>query len=162
MLIFLDTEYTDAIDCDLISIGMVSEDGQYEFYEERSDFRKDWCNSFVHTAVLSQLGSMSSALDRQQLATRLTQWVSKLPGNVTVACDSFTDWELMLDAMDGERPANLWGRYDLREHIDSSIFHHAVVKYHELSGQWHHALHDARAHRHGWLAWQDSRKGAQT
>lgn len=158
MLIFLDTEFTDALNCDLISIGMVSEDGQYELYAERSDYQAEWCNSFVHAAVLPQLGHAGQALDRSQLAARLVEWFSTLPRSVTVACDSFTDWELLLDALDDTRPANLSGRYDLRSLIDSATFHHAVVRYHEQNGPWHHALHDARAHRWGWLAWHDERK----
>ena len=64
MLIFLDTEFTDSLDCDLISIGMVSEDGEHELYLERSDYRMEWCNSFVHAAVLPQLGSARSGHDR--------------------------------------------------------------------------------------------------
>ncbi len=44
MLIFLDTEFTDFIDCDLISIGMVSEDGRHFFYAEREDYQRDWTN----------------------------------------------------------------------------------------------------------------------
>jgi len=130
MLIFLDTEFTDFINCDLISIGMVSEDGRHELYLERSDYRAEWCNSFVHAAVLPQLGSAGPALDRPQLAARLVAWFATLPRSVSIACDSFTDWELLLDAMDGVRPANLTGRYDLRSLIDSTTFHHAVVKYH--------------------------------
>src|SRR5471030_2296502 len=74
MLIFLDTEFTDFIDCDLISIGMVSEDGQHELYLERSDYRAEWCNSFVHAAVLPQLGGAGPAFDRLQLAARLVGW----------------------------------------------------------------------------------------
>jgi len=158
MLIFLDTEYTDSLDCDLISIGMVSEDGRHELYAERSDYHVEWCSSFVHAAVLPQLGKTGPAVDRSQLAVKLIDWFAELPRSVTLACDSFTDWELLLDALDGVRPPNLAGRYDLRANIDSSIFHSAVVRYHELAGPWHHALHDARAHRLGWLAWQDSKK----
>ena len=158
MLFFLDTEFTDFLDCDLISIGMVGEDGKHELYLERSDFERDWCNPFVQAAVLPQLGSAGPAVERAELAARLTTWFATLPRSVTIACDSFTDWELLLDAMDGERPSNLTGRFDLRTLVDSSIFHHAVCRYHEQAGQWHHALHDARAHRHGWLAWQDYKK----
>lgn len=160
MLIFLDTEYTDSLDCDLISIGMVSEDGQHELYLERSDYTDQWCNSFVRAAVLPLLNSTGLALDRDQVTVRLRAWFSTLPRSVTIACDSFTDWELLLDALGEERPPNLCGRYDLRGHINSSEFHHAVVRYHERNGPWHHALHDARANRHGWLAWQDLRKGS--
>lgn len=159
MLIFLDTEYTDSLNCDLISIGMVSENGRHELYLERSDFEQQWCNSFVHAAVLPQLGSAGTALDRAQMAVQLTTWFSTLPRSITIACDSFTDWELLLDALGDVHPPNLIGRYDLRGYIDSSVFHHAVVEYHERNGPWHHALHDARAHRQGWLAWHDSKKG---
>lgn len=158
MLIFLDTEYTDSLDCDLISIGMVSEDGRHELYVERSDYHAEWCSSFVRAAVLPQLGNTDPAVDRHQLTVKLTDWFATLPRSVTLACDSFTDWELLLDAFDGALPTNLAGRYDLRVHADSSVFHTAVVRYHELFGPWHHALHDARAHRLGWLAWQDSKK----
>lgn len=158
MLVFLDTEYTDAINIDLISIGMVSEDGQHELYLERSDYDRSWCNSFVHAAVLPQLGQRGPVLDRHQLGAQLSAWFATLPRSVTVACDSFTDWELLLDALGEVRPANLSGRYDLRSLIDSSTFHHAAVAYHERYGGWHHALHDAKAHRQGWLAWSDEKK----
>jgi hypothetical protein len=89
------------------------------------------------------------------MAARLTAWFATLPPSVKVACDSFTDWELLLDAFDDAQPPNLSGRHDLRSLIDSTTFHHAVVRYHEQEGPWHHALHDARAHRQGWLAWLD-------
>ena len=156
MIIFLDTEYTDFVDIDLISIGMVSEDGQRELYIERTDYREDWCNAFVQAAVLPQLDQ--TGLDRNQLADRLRSWFSTLPRRVVVACDSFTDWELLLDAFGDDPPANLTGRYDLRTLVDSAVFHAAVVHYYENYGPWHHALHDARAHRRGWLAWNDSQK----
>jgi hypothetical protein len=158
MLVFLDTEYTDPRDIDLISIGMVTEDGQRELYLERSDYQRTWCNSFVQSTVLPQLGHRGPALDRHQLGAQLAKWLTTLPRNVVIACDSFTDWELLLDALGDARPTNLNGRYDLRSHIDSTTFHNAVVSYHERNGDWHHALHDAKAHRHGWLAWQDERK----
>lgn len=159
MLVFLDTEFTDFIDCDLISIGMVSEDGQHELYLERSDYRDDWCNEFVRAAVLPLLGHTGTAVNRAELADRLTAWFATLPRNVTIACDSYTDWELLLDAINGVNPPNLAGRHDLRTLVDSSTFHHAVVRYHEKHGPWHHAGHDAHAHRAGWMAWMDARKG---
>lgn len=160
MLIFLDTEYTDSINCDLISIGMVSEDGLHELYLERRDYERQWCNSFVHAAVIPQLENASTALDRKQVEAQLANWFSTLPRSITIACDSFTDWELLLDALGDARPPNLTGRYDLRQQVDSFVFNHAVVQYHDFNGPWHHALHDARAHRHGWLACQDSKMKA--
>lgn len=149
MLVFLDTEYTDFIDCDLISIGLVSEDGQHELYLERSDYERAWCNDFVRAAVLPLL--TGPAVDQAQLAARLSTWFASLPGNVTVASDSFSDWELLLDAL-GQRPANLVGHFDLRAAEASEAFNHAACRYHEQGNPWHHALHDAKAHRAGWLA----------
>src|SRR5471032_45559 len=158
MLIFLDTEFTDSLDCDLISIAMVSEDGKHELYIERSDYRAEWCNSFVHAAVLPQLGNAGPALDRQQLADRLMTWFATLNSSVTVACDSFTDWELLIDALGDVRPANLIGRNDLQDALRSPVFQHAAVQHHEHGGHWHHSLHDARAHRQGWLVWQEQKQ----
>jgi hypothetical protein len=155
MLVFLDTEFTDSLDCDLISLGMVHEDGQHELYLERSDYRDDWCNSFVRAAVQPQLGAAGPAVTKNQRAARLAAWFAELPSPVTVACDSFTDWELLLDALGDERPANLGSYLDLRPAAASPVFSRAVVRYHEDHGPWHHALHDARAIRQGWKALQD-------
>ncbi len=55
MLLFLDTEFTDFIDIDLISIGLVSEDGSATFYAERNDYRREAASDFVRVAVLPHL-----------------------------------------------------------------------------------------------------------
>lgn len=61
---------------------------------------------------------------------------------------------------DGDLPAQIAGRYDLRALIDTAVFNQAVCQYHAQPDQpWHHALHDAQAHRVGWLAWMDANKG---
>jgi len=153
MLVFLDTEFTDLLDCDLISIGMVSLDGEHSLYLERSDYQADWCSGFVRAAVLPQLGH-SSAVDRAELAERLAAWFATLQTDVVVACDNNTDWELLLDAMGEHRPDNLIGCYSLQETMGIAGFHAAAARYHEHA-PWHHALHDAQAHRHGWMAVQD-------
>jgi len=151
MLVFIDTEYTDALDCDLISIGMVCEDDHYAFYAERSDFQVDWCNSFVKAAVLPLLGLVSRTFDRVQLTNELISWFASLPFDVTIACDSFTDWELLLDALDGAHPSNIIGCHDLRTNSNSVAFYNAAAEYHNHFGPRHHAMHDARAHRYGWM-----------
>lgn len=159
MLVFLDTEFTDFIDCELISIGMVTETGGH-FYAEVMDFDRDKCNQFVRAAVLSVLGQVEGAsITRTALPARIRAWFANLPANVTVASDSSFDVDLLKNALDGELPANLTGLYDLRELTDKGAFNQAVVAYHGLPGcPWHHALHDAMAHRAGWLA-TDGRMG---
>ena len=60
MLVFLDTEFTDFVRPDLISLALVSEDGR-EFYAERTDYRKDECSDFVRETVLPLLGRVPGA-----------------------------------------------------------------------------------------------------
>lgn len=47
LVLFLDTGYTDPLNIDLISLGIISEDGRYEFYAERDDYSTLDCNAFV-------------------------------------------------------------------------------------------------------------------
>lgn len=73
-----------------------------------------WYNSFVQAAVLPKLGKAGPAVDQEELAKRLSSWFSTLPNSVTIACDNYKDWELLLDALNGIRPVNLDGHFDLR------------------------------------------------
>ena len=155
MLVFLDTEFTHFIDCDLISIALVSADGEYEFYGERTDFDDKACSDFVRAAVLPHLGEFPEAMcEKDQLAERLRIWIAALPFNITIACDYQMDYELLHDLLDGDLPTKITGRYNMRALIDRPAFHKPVCAYHTVPGQpWHHALHDVRAQRLGWLAW---------
>lgn len=161
MLIFIDTEFTDFIDCELISIGMVSEDGQHTFYAEVQDFDRSKCNPYVQSGIWPLLGGIPEAImKRAELTPRLRTWFTGLPFSVTIACDSYTDWELLVDVFDGDLPPQITGRHDLRALIDTAVFNQAVCQYHAQPGQpWHHALHDAQAQRAGWLAWMDANMG---
>lgn len=160
MIVFLDTEYTDPIQIDLISIGMVSEDGRAEFYAERNDYRANDCNDFVKFAVLPLLDAPpTKVVSRDELAIRLCEWFSTLPHHAIIGCDDRTDYELLIDALDGHAPPNLVGIQDVRPRTDTNVFHAAACRYHGQPGcPWHHALHDARAHRAGWLAWMEANK----
>lgn len=165
MLIFLDCEFTDFIDCELISIGMCSEDGQREFYAERSDYERSWASSFVHEAVLPHLGQIpGAACAHDELTHRLWAWFATLPRHVQLASDSTHDRDLLWDAFGESLPVNLdKSVFDLRPLIDTTVFNDAVCRYHaQPNHSWHHALHDARAHRAGWLAWMDQNKDTQT
>lgn len=154
MLIFLDTEFTDFIDCELISIGMVSEDGQHSLYLEVQDFDRNKCNAFVQREVWANLGRIkSSVIRKSEVGDHIRAWFKTLPRSVTLACDSQHDRHLLANALSGAWPANLSGWYDLRPLIDTAVFHEAVERFHNPERPWHHALFDAQAHRAGWLAW---------
>lgn len=159
MLIFLDCEFTDFNDCELLSIGMVSEDGRYEFYAERTDYTDSWCNDFVRKEVLPLLGQFPGvACTRNELNRRVWEWFAILPSHVQLASDSTHDRDLLWDAFGEGLPENLDRKvFDLRPLIDTSIFNDAVCRFHEQSNQpRHHALYDAHAHRAGWIAWMDN------
>jgi hypothetical protein len=156
MRLFLDTEYTDPEHQQLISVGIVSEDGQHSFYGELNDYDPSLCNRFVCESVLPHLEH--KGMNCEQLAHVLREWFAVLPRRVFFSCDSYIDVKLVLELL-GERPANLIENWlDLRSLIDTSIYHNAVESYHSPEKPWHHALHDAAAHRVGWLAWMDLNK----
>lgn len=155
MLLFLDTEFTGFIDCELISIGMTSEDGLHEFYAEVEDFSRDKCSDFVRSAVWSVLGQIEGAsVKRAELGAALRTWFTELAVPLTIACDYSADWDLLVDALDGELPGNVIGRLDLANMAESAAFKLAAAGWHAGPGRpWHHALHDARANCVGWRAW---------
>lgn len=156
MLIFLCTEFTDFTSHELISLAMVSEDGQHEFYAERYDFDGELCSDFVLFEVLPHLGRFPAALcDRDGLIRRLWQWFATLPGHVQIATDYAGDRDLLWDALTNGLPENLDPDvFDLNPLIDDAVFYDTVCAYHNDPGQpWHHALHDAKGNRAGWEAW---------
>ena len=156
MRLFLDTEFTSPETKQLISIGIISEDGQHSFYAELNEYDASLCNRFVCENVLPHLEH--KGMSRDQLACVLRDWFATLPRRVFFSCDSYDDIKLVL-ALLGERPANLIENWlDLRSLIDTTVYHNAVEAYHTPDKPWHHALHDAAAHRAGWLAWMDHNK----
>lgn len=154
MLVFLDTEFTDFIHCDLISLALVPLHSASELYIERTDFNYDYCNSFVRSAVWAHLGRYPDAKAKEQeLRARLNAWFAALDEPVTLACDSQTDVDLLLDALGVENRSRLASRrIDLRPCLEEPEFAKAMASYHTQDRPWHHALYDAQAARAGWRA----------
>ncbi|WP_235679884.1 MULTISPECIES: hypothetical protein [Cupriavidus] len=76
---FVDTEFTDFLDCQLISVAIVGEDGR-EFYGECSDFDRRQCSAFVREAALPQLGQgPSRSMPSVQLRDELPAWLLAVP-----------------------------------------------------------------------------------
>ena len=87
MLVFLDTEFTDFVRPDLISIALVAENGR-EFYAERTDYRENDCSDFVRETVLPLLGGVpDAACSRSELTQRLHEWFEQLPEPATIVYD---------------------------------------------------------------------------
>ena len=94
---------------DLISIALLSEDGQHSFYAERSDYEQGWCNQEVRAGILPLLDG-SNRVTRAELAQQLCAWLDSLPTEVEIGCDSRMDWDLLMDALDGDLPHNVAGQ----------------------------------------------------
>jgi len=159
MLVFLDTEFTDFVKHDLISLALVAEDGR-EFYAERTDFKQDECSAFVRKEVLPLLSRVPDAsCDRKQLTNRLHDWFEKLPEPATLVFDFEGDWLLLaaalLDNTHKKPPPNIGDKL----HLDSRTVAHPVfdkAKNLTYTQQWppHHALADSRALMAGYCAWK--------
>jgi hypothetical protein len=141
MYLFVDCEFTDFIACELISIGLVADDGR-EFYGERSDYDQASCNQFVRAAVLPQLGRWPDRVfTRDGLRDALLAWLGEFDNDGYVCVDDATDWDLLLDAL-GEVPAR-WKGVLVCQLVDQA----RRERYFAEHGERHHALHDARALR---------------
>ncbi|EOI7437991.1 TPA: hypothetical protein ACV1O4_002732 [Yersinia enterocolitica] len=157
MRLFVDTEYTNEHNPKLISIGIVTEDGKQDFYQQSSCFSLVECSSFTTENILPLL-EPSYSMPEDELSKKLKQWFREQPRRVTLASDSILDIKFILILI-GEQPnvSDHW--LNLRGMIDTTVYHNAVCKYHAREqNPWHHALHDARAHRLGWLAWSNENK----
>lgn len=70
MLIFRGTEFTDFIDCELISICMVSEDGKHVLYLEEQDFNRSKFKAPVQSNVSATLDRVTEQGFAAQISRR--------------------------------------------------------------------------------------------
>lgn len=156
MRLFLDTEYTGQSQPVplLISLALVAEDGSREWYAELAgSWTEESCTEFVRREVVPHLNGPRMTWVEAQ--SSLQVWMASAPRHCIVACDAEQDFQYLLQLL-GQRPENLDPeRLDLAPLINTRAYHHTVEKYHSKPGRpWHHALHDARSYRLGWLAYQ--------
>jgi hypothetical protein len=144
--IFIDTEFTDFLDCHLISLGMVAETGE-EFYVE-VPYPDVACSAFVREAVIPLLGSIENAqCPFVELRHRILDWLSLIrhDGEIVEICFDFqTDWDLFNDAMDYRVPD--WCCPRLIARNINELLRYSFHKKNNLPE--HHALYDARANRY--------------
>lgn len=148
MRVFLDTEFTDFINMDLISLGMVSESGE-TFYAEHQGYERSWCSDFVKQVVIPLLGKDPKAQYatltriRDEVLAYLEKWKDE---GVIISVDYAGDWNLFLDVLGDRLPE--WVKGELIRHQLDDV---AVRQYYELTGlSNHHALNDALANKMGW------------
>jgi len=155
MLIFFDTEFTElGLDARLISIGLVSESGQREFYAELEDtYQLADCSDFVRESVLPHLLGGNARMSLQELTVRLGNWLEELEDPVQLATDSMHwDWPWIQKIFSEPEfwPTNLAAKpLILGQNPELELAIEAAFS----SGlRRHYALDDAKANRLGWLA----------
>lgn len=153
MLLLLDTEFTDILNPELISLGLVSDCGRHELYAELTDFNRRACSRFVWKVVLPKLGQIPAAkADRATVASALTAWLAQLPDSVIeIGFDFGGDWTLIQPLIGVEVrnrcvPRPLW-RFIMTDNLPPKL--HTATP-----AQAHHALWDAHVLRLNWLAAQ--------
>lgn len=141
--VFIDTEFTDFIDTQLISIGLVAETGE-EFYAE-VPYEVRECSEFVKEAVLPLVGYAPEAeMTKDELYVKMMQWlriVRPSGADIYICYDYQTDWDLFYDVLDGQVPD--WCK---RRLVADRINELLRYEYHQKNARpEHHALNDARA-----------------
>ena len=163
---WLDTEFIeDGRTIDLISIGVVCEDGR-EFYAESTDINLNAANEWVQENVLPHLwhrqvdkrepnlwvrdGGTGGFLSRQNIARDLVRWVAQGEGEPEFwAYYADYDWVVlcqlfgrMIDLPDG------WPMLCLDIKQEAVRFGNPTLP--EQTSTEHHALADARWNREAW------------
>lgn len=166
MLIFLDTEFTDFVDCDLISIGLVDELGR-EFYAELIDYRLEACSDFVHEVVRPLLKQHNNRVEGTQweVAKALNEWLEPYRQTGARICyDYVLDWYLMAELLrmlpeedqpDFLKEALIWGD------LDPQAMDYYWAEADALGHKQHHALYDARGNRYAYKPLIRARQDAQ-
>ena len=169
--VFLDTEFTSLeADASLISIGLITEDGDRFFYAELTDtYSKNICSDFVVNEVLPLLDakplagevnykSVYAQMTFADLQKHLQHWLAVLIDPVQIWSDSPNhDWRYILQIFGSAGlPYNLlpMPKSLLDDNASSNAKYENRVEqeYSEKILKRHHALDDAKAMRLGWQA----------
>lgn len=168
-LVFLDTEFTDVLLPQLLSLGLVGLDGREHYVEldlalEEGRQRTRRATRFVREVVLPQWGRYAAGADSLSGMQRKTsQWLRDIAraGRVEVAYDYVSDFQLLADLMRQAEeqvpggglklvPINVSYLHSIDglERVRDAELHAQAVR----GLQRHHALADACALRTMYLA----------
>ena len=173
MKIFIDTEFTEFQNMGLISLGLVAENGQ-KFYLENKDYKKEWCSDFVKVHILPLLYGKEYAVSELEIAQQFKQWIEAFEEPVFIVGDYAGDWKILEKLMGNNVPSNLKGFmnvFNLLAHELADKLNVQTLAQHEKIAQevdlqfrltiqkWfvknkkipHHALDDALSNIEGYL-----------
>jgi hypothetical protein len=147
MKIFLDTEFTDFAETQLISIGLAAASGEV-FYSE-VPFQRQKCSQFVNEIVLPLLNPEAALCGPAELRKKLIDWFDLVkPGDeeVELCFDFETDWDLFCAAI-GDKNIPPWCiRHKIGARNINALMRLDFHRKYDLPE--HHALNDAMALRY--------------
>ena len=181
-VLFLDTEFSDFINTEMISMGIVSLDGKDEFYVELNDYRPKACSEFTRRNVIPLLDLPKYGKSRNEASARLYCWLEELGEECVLCPDNNVDWEIFADLIEvlpgnvQSKPLMMWT--ELRSRIMKKadelqtpdykwFFETGVRQFNEGFLEYflrnpvpkqHHSLADSKANRNGWIKahqWMD-------
>lgn len=149
MLIYIDTEFTNFDQPQLISVGLVADDEYRWLYSEIDGAHwYKYASEFVLSEVVPHLHQRYGHEQPAQAAQRIRDWAVKLPEPGVIACDSDYDWNLLRRLMlnhggwperFADQPYRVEWSPTLGELIELYLLRYGL--------QRHHALNDAKALR---------------
>lgn len=154
MKVFFDTEFTGLTsDPRLLSIGMVSEDGQCIYIELADGWTDSMCSPWVRLNVIPMLGR-GEQLSRREAGRRIGAWLASLEDETCLLGDSDYDTTLLTQLLDECSVGNSNYRIELlafNSKAQAKLFEAEKRQYFEgQQRNQHHALHDAHAFRVAW------------
>lgn len=144
--VFVDTEFTDFANPRLISLGMVAESGE-QFYAE-VPYSESECSNFVRETIIPLLGRVpDSRCNADELQSKIINWLNFVRNQdeeVEICVDYQTDWDLLVEALEGRVPP--WCRMRRVARNINELLRYEFHKKNQLPE--HHALYDAMATRY--------------
>ncbi len=158
--LFFDTEFThiqeplDPTPPGLVSVGVISGDGERRFYAENADMQAEMFSDFTKETVVPLLEGGDARIPYVEIAHRLKSWIEEFDGEVKMWSDApYWDWMHIKHLFDTHGwPANLVQKpiaLAFASSIQTTRFKAAVedIFRSNHSLRRHHALDDAIVNR---------------
>lgn len=108
MKIFIDTEFTNFENTELISLGLVTETKE-SFYREMSYVDKSKCSDFVIHNILPLLEGGKSSVSAIQMKEDLIEWLNFFNEPIEIVGDYEGDWKLLVKLVGNDMPKHVSG-----------------------------------------------------
>jgi hypothetical protein len=161
MLVFIDTEFTNFTDMEMISIGLVSADKSKEFYMENANYNRHACSPFVKEIVIPLLTVNLDVMQAKfKIEDALREWIESFNEPVEIVIDYLGDWEILIDLFGGlgstsptnmsKQPIFVQALVDFNEQAGAAYVKGCQQYFDETGQHPHHALSDAKSNLFGY------------